>query len=230
MDIYEILAKGTVTFVTGVGAAWIGVWIYFRQKEYELVKTRYLEGSLDIISSELEKSLGILNHNWARCLNIVKAFRDEKEHFDIKELEKGFVEYDASKFESIAHHRLQNLVGSTVFWSSYQLALAFVNSSNSIITKEITSAIRVRLETDRISAPIEEVVDKAFIELKRLHDESHRYSLITEQLQLIADRLEKEKMGFSSIKRFNKDQVVKSAISCIEDEFKSEILKLINDA
>jgi hypothetical protein len=110
VNLCEVLIKGVVTFVSGAGAAWIGVRIYFRQKEYELVKSRYLEGSLDVISSELERGLGTLNHNWARCLNIVKAFRDEKEHFDLKELEKGFLDYDASKFESIAHHRLHNLL------------------------------------------------------------------------------------------------------------------------
>jgi hypothetical protein len=45
-------------------------------------------------------------HNWARCLNIVKAYRDEKANFDIGELDKGFQNLDFSKIQRIAHHRI----------------------------------------------------------------------------------------------------------------------------
>lgn len=222
MDICEILLKGTVTFITGVGAAWVGIQIFYRQKEYELVKARYLEGSLDVISSELEDAIGILNHNWARCLNVVKAFRDEKESFDVDELSKGFIEFDNSKFQSIAHHRLQNLIGSAAFWKSFQLALSFVNSSNAVITKEITETIKLKIQTEKISMPIPDMTEKIYKELKEINDKSHRYGLITYQLQLISDEFEKEKMSLRNLKKFRKNQIVLSAITAVEAEFKKE--------
>ena len=70
------IIKGIFILASSVLAPWIALCLYFRQKEYELVKQRYLEGAIDIVAAEVEQALGVVHHNWARCLNIVKAYRD----------------------------------------------------------------------------------------------------------------------------------------------------------
>jgi hypothetical protein len=89
------IIKGIFTLVPVALGAWIGLRLYFRQKEYELIKQRYLEGAVDIVAAEVEQAFGTFSHNWARCLNIVKAFRDAQNDFDAKELEKGFLDLDS---------------------------------------------------------------------------------------------------------------------------------------
>jgi hypothetical protein len=82
------IIKGGFTLAAAGLAAWVALRLYFRQKEYELIKQRYLEGSVDIVSAEVEQALGVLMNNWARCLNIVKAYRDERADFDLQELKR----------------------------------------------------------------------------------------------------------------------------------------------
>jgi len=103
------LIKGGITLAVALLGAWWALHLYFRQKEYELIKQRYLEGGVDIVAAEVEQASGVLHHNWARCLNIIKAYRDEKTDFDIQELEKGFQLLDSSKIHRIPHHRISNL-------------------------------------------------------------------------------------------------------------------------
>ena len=114
-QLYLEIVKGMFTLAAAGVAAWIALRLYFRQKEYELIKQRYLEGAIDIVAAEVEQALGVVQHNWTRCLNIVKTYRDENINFDVKELEKGFVDLD-SKLHRVPHHRIGNLIGSQLIW------------------------------------------------------------------------------------------------------------------
>lgn len=100
----EELVQGGVTIVAVWLAAWLGLKGFFRQKEFELVKERYLEGAIDIVAAHYEETLGIYDHNWTRCLKVLQAFRDMKSHFDLGELQQGFLQLDLSRFDVIAHH------------------------------------------------------------------------------------------------------------------------------
>ena len=122
--IYQELFKALLTLLVGSAVAAIGLLIYFRQKEYELVKQRYLEQSIDVVASELESALGTFSHNWAHCLQMLKEYRDMEGHFEPELLANGFLEFESSRFQRIAHHRLRSLTQSDVIWKVYQLALA----------------------------------------------------------------------------------------------------------
>jgi hypothetical protein len=164
------IIKGGFTLATAGLAAWVAFRLYFRQKEYELIKQRYLDGAIDIVAAEIEQSLGVLIHNWARCLNIVKAWRDEKADFDIRELEKGFHDLDSSKIHRIPHHRIGNLIGSQLIWQIYQYAMAFIANANTVITKEIPETIRIKHATDRIASEPEQIATSLFQILKKNED------------------------------------------------------------
>ena len=105
----SVIQELVITIVAaGIGilfAAWLGSLTYFKQKEYELVKERYLEGAIDVVASEIDQTFEVSKHNWARCLNIMKAFRDEKKAFDLKELSIGFRDMELA-LHQIAHHRI----------------------------------------------------------------------------------------------------------------------------
>ena len=173
--LYQELIRGAFTLVAVGGGAFIGARVglgtYFRQKEYEMIKQRYLEGAIDIVAAEVEQALEIVTHNWTRCVNIVKAFRDEKSDFDLNELSKGFRELD-TRFHRVPHHRIGDLVGSQRIWDVYQLAMAFAANANAKITKEIPETIRLKLSTQRIDVEPAQIVDGLFAELVKLDEES----------------------------------------------------------
>ena len=57
--------------VYGLGRA-----TYFRQKEYELLTKRYLDGGLDAISRNVDRSLALFRHNWWQSTVLLKHFRE----------------------------------------------------------------------------------------------------------------------------------------------------------
>lgn len=153
-DVWQEVTRGGVTIAAACVAAWLGVKVFLRQKEYDLVKQRYLEGGIDVVAAHQEEALGIFHHNWARCLQLVKMFRDAQESFDLDQLQQGFLELDSSKFHAIPHHRLQILVRTQVFWEVYQMALAFAVNANAKVTEKNPETIRLKITTDKLSADI----------------------------------------------------------------------------
>ncbi len=226
-EAWGVIFKGYVTLLVGMFVAQFGLHIYFKQKEYELVKSRYLEGSIDILASELENSLSLLKHNWSRYLNILKVFRDTPKEFDTDELRKGFIDFEMNFYQT-AHYRLQNLIGTPDFWYAYQLALSFVATNNSIITKEMTEVIKLTLDgsTGKSVEKTYEFLKEKIIEIDK---EEKRYYLIPHQLKLIVNDLEKEKMSFSTLSVFRDNPTVKSAISAIKIEFEKDYKEKLED-
>lgn len=213
------LIKGLFTLVAAGLAAWVALRLYFRQKEYELIKQRYLEGAIDVVAAEVEQALGVVNHNWARCLNVMKAFRDEKSHFSIEELSKGFLDLDSSKFHRVPHHRIGNLIGSQIFWEVYQLAMAFAANSNTFITKEIPEAIRIKLTTDLIKEGPEQMVDEMFNQLQDIDKESHKFASLIRELHTLGLLLESERLSFKKLVKVSQRPDVTAISSRLKTEF-----------
>lgn len=219
----EIL-KGIITLVVGLAIARIGLWMYFRQKEYELVKQRYLEQCVDLIASELESFLGTFSHNWARCLQILKEYRDSEENLDTKQLSAGFLALNASKFQRIAHSRLSALTQSNTVWQVYQLALAFATSANAKAVIEVPETIRVKLQTNAIQQSHSRIVEVGFAEMEKLDEESHKFAYLLSALQTMATELEQQKLDFKSIRNFGKRPAVVKALAELNARFAEELL------
>jgi hypothetical protein len=184
-----------------------------------------LEGAIDVVAAEVEQALGIVRHNSARCLNIFKAYRDEKTNFDVKEIEKGFLILDSSKFHRVPHHRIGTLTGSQLIWQVYQLALAFAANANTKITKEIPEIIRLKLTTDLIAREPEEIAAAAFEELKNIADKSHKFAYLTRALHALGLMLETERLNYKSIAKFSKRAEVTNLLQRLQTDFAAELAK-----
>jgi hypothetical protein len=217
------LLKGSFTLGAAALGAWIALNLYFRQKEYELIKQRYLDGAVDVVTAEVEQALGVVSHNWARCLNVVKSFRDSAANFDVAELQKGFLELDSSKFHRVPHHRIGSLVGSQVFWQVYQLAMAYAANSNTVIVKEIPEAIRLKLTTNQIQADFKSMADEMARELRRIDDESHKFALLVRELHALGLMLEVERFRFKGLAQFKDRDSVKQLVSRLAAPFADQI-------
>ncbi|ASM53901.1 hypothetical protein PNIG_a1803 [Pseudoalteromonas nigrifaciens] len=226
MELCGIIVKGLVAFLVAVGAARVGIYYFFKQKEYELVKSRYLDGSVDLLLVELENGLNITSHNFTRALNIIKAYRDQEDTFDLTELKKGFIDIDKPQFHLVANHRLQILSGSGIFWSTYQLALSYILHANIMLTNEIIDVIRMKETTDKISENRDNLIEPMMQAVKAQHDEGFKYSKMIHQFQVISDLLERNEMTFKQIEGFRKKKEVIQVIEMLEKDFSKELAEL----
>jgi hypothetical protein len=216
------LMKGLFTLsAVGLGSL-IGLRVYFRQKEYELVKQRYLEGAVDVVAAQLEASLGVVSHNWARSQQLCKSFRDTGASFDLSELKRGFLELDASKFQQVAHHRIGSLLNSQVVWEIFQAAMAYASSANAVISQEIPEAIRLRCVTDKIAQDHKTMASTMADDLRELHGESFKYDVLLNELNSLGRMLEAEKLNLKAVGEFHKRSEVKLLIDRLSTAFPRE--------
>jgi hypothetical protein len=213
------LLRGFFTLVAVVMASLIALFVYFRQKEYELTKQRYLEEGVDVLSSQLEQALGVVSHNWARCLNICKSFRDTRTDFDVEELNRGFLELDNSQFKQTAHHRVASLLNSQVVWHAFQLAMAHTTSTNSEITKEFPEVIRIRMKTDRIATDHKTLAEKLAADLEELHIKGARFGPLLHELHTLGRLLEAERLSLKRVGKFSKRMEVVEMIARLEEKY-----------
>lgn len=217
--LYLEVAKAVVTVTTvAIGSAF-ALWLYFRQKEYELVKQRYLDGGVDLVIAQLESSLGVTSHNYARCLQVVKSFRDTREHFDIKMLSEGFLPLDSSKFAQHPNHRVSSLLGTQLVWSIFQSALAYATISNAKFALELPEAMRVRRTTDMIAKSEEEMASTMVDDLRKLHDEGFQYAHLIAELHYLGRVLETEKLSVSAVATFQSRKEAKDLIARLKKAF-----------
>ena len=213
------LIKGAFTLgAIGLGS-WIALAVYFRQKEYELVKQRYLEGGVDVVATQLEEALGVVSHNYGRCLQICKSMRDAKGNFDVKELDTGFLELSTSNFQQVAHHRINSLLQSDVLWTACQLALAYATTANSRIVNEMTQAIRLRFTTNLIKHDYETMAAVMLADLHQLQAEGFHYATVIRELHALSLMLERERMKLKAVAAFHKREAVMQLVERLRSEF-----------
>lgn len=204
--------------------AFIALHLYFRQKEYELVKQRYLDGGVDVVASELEATLGVVSHNWARCLHVCKSFRDTGDNFDIKELDRGFLDINSSHFQQVAHHRISSLIQSEIIWEVFQEAMAYAASANTIITKEVPEAMRLRCTTSLIAQGHASMSNTMLDDLRELHDSGFKYALLIRELHALSLMLEAKKLNIKAVATFSKRHEVQQLIERLRTAFPVQAL------
>lgn len=214
----EIL-RAALTIVAGLVLAYGGLRIYFRQKEYELVKQRYLEQCLDVVAAELEEVTTVLLHNWARALEVVKELRDVPANFEKAHLEQGFLPFRGSNFKHAAHHRLRILTGSEILWESYQLALSRHMGLNSMAAKEIPHAISEFLAGRLPNATSSEIVDTALEVLKPMVSKSSEFAPLQDAIMRLTAEMEQSKLSFQQVKTFATRPAVQSIVKALDDQY-----------
>jgi hypothetical protein len=228
---YPDLIRGAFTLVTATAGVSLGAMLalrgYFRQREYELVRDRYLVGAIDVVAAELEKSFGAFRHNSSRCLELMKMFRDEDEAFNTEELSKGFVDYTVT-LPMIAHHRLGDLVGSQVLWHLYQAAIAFVIKANDKIG-EYLETIRLKVDKKIVTETSKVIFDDAYQSLGELDTESQRFAILMRALHKIGQMLEQEKLTFERAVKFSRRPDLKKLLADLERELKDELEDFVEE-
>ena len=195
----------------GIIAAWIGLKIYFRQKEYELIKQRYLENSLDIISAELEFRYNALSHNWQVCIETLERIKINHPAVEPRDFQKDFINFPEMKFLQVAHARLKSLTKTDAYKDSYLNALINFQQANDFITKDIPSHIE-KLKKGEIKESTDVFYDLAISRSRIYVQRGFEHRKTIDSLQSLTSELEAVNLGRKDIAKFSERKKVKKII------------------
>jgi hypothetical protein len=210
------------TLVVALIVAAAGLWVYFRQKEYELVKQRYLEQAIDLVCSDLMVLSGTFGQNWSHCLQLVKTYRDLPETIDPSTVFSSFKDLDTSNFNSVAHYRLRILVGSNIFWLLYQCVLGRYNALNNIVTHEVPHAIWAHV-SHKVTADHDGIVATATEQLKPMMDKADHFAAVGHALHELSTILEQERLSFRKLANFSQRKDVQEIIESLRSRYEAEL-------
>lgn len=219
-----------MTLITGILAAiiapFVGLLIYFRQKQYELVRNRYLDNGVDVLLAHVEYALGIFRHNWARSLNVLKHFRDMGADMPPDLYKSGFLELEPVAYKTAHTFFLKEITGSDIFPNVLQLLFSFVHNANALFIYDLCSVVRLSVEgakETKLNAPKKDIIEAYFSKLEEVNAECNKFYIFQGILHDISHALSQERFSFKNIEQFRNNEVVRRSIETLEKEFGEEL-------
>ena len=211
--VFSLLATALITYLLGRSA-------YFQQKEYEAVRKRFLENTLDLFTSHVEHCLSIHRMNWQTSLSILKQFRDAGAQIPIDGLNARVCHVDHTNMNIAAAHRMGILLnGNTSFFSMQQLLVAFVAEGAFLLEDDLITSIKLVTKGDIPADKIPNLCEKYFERIKKLDEDARPFYVLLTESSSIAHIFEtKRRPTFKNVKSFYKHSDVKSSIKRVDDQ------------
>lgn len=219
----EFLEQAGVTSIGVLLTALLAYRVYHAQKEYELLVSRYLDNGLDALCAELQSAIESANHNWVRCVDILREYRDLGNKFDEGQLNLGFIKRPAGKLQHISNFRVYKIVGNTDFWVLYQLAISDIDTAMNRFSREYPNAIRLVIERNLSKDARKRATEELLDESKARHDSIQKWTNLLAELHGLRDFLEAKRLTHRFIRRIKKTKEVQQFIGKLKDHFPSEL-------
>lgn len=219
------VAIALLVAVTGLVTAYIvyrlGLRAYFRQKEFENVRKRHLDGGVELVCSQVDYALGVHRHNWMLLFRTMKQYRDIEEHISVEDFFDQFIEIDQSYFQITPMHKVQVLLKDQVVWEAYQQVFSFVGTTNDKIKADFGAVLKAMLE--KPNHPNKEAfLAEAHRFAVEVNKESEKFSVLLAALQDIAEVLERENLDQKAIAAFASREEAQNAVRRLRDVFPAE--------
>jgi hypothetical protein len=198
----------------------LGLRAYQMQKEYELVRARYLEAGIDRMASNFEYALSVFRQNHARALHIAKLIRDVGlEEAALFSGPQAATDLDDGRMEITASHRVRQLVNSQTFWDTSQLLFAEVKSANYFFEMSIGSFLSSA--STQKGKPIDraKAAEIIFQEAQAWHGKIERYYHPPSALQALATLLESSRFTLIQIGKFHERSDVREIVRAVRRNF-----------
>ena len=222
-----VFSKTVIAAVlASIVAPLIGLQIFYRQREYELVRQRYLDEGLDVISGNVEYAQSVFRHNWARSLELIKQFRDAGKDTATDLYSSGFVSIDPNRFDISKNYILRELVGDDIYSKVHELLFAFVNGANSYFMNDLCHVVKMYVEGTKeltIKATNKEIAEKYTQYSVDKDKEIRKYYSLLGELRLLSAILVREKFTFKDINNFKTKPEVKESIKRLTAEFENDL-------
>lgn len=226
IDYGKAIATLASALLVVVVTALLGLWAYFRQKEYELVRERYLEQGIDVLIHHVETALSVFQFNFTHSLLVLKTFRDLGADMPSRLYETGFLDLDKVTMVPTRNYLLQELIGDDVCYKIHQLMMVFVHDANNFFMNDLCSMLRVKINGGReigVKATREEIVEIYMQHCVEYEKQAHRFWILLGNLQNIAFAFEKERFTFKKLRTFRKDASVKKSIAVLREQFAEDL-------
>jgi hypothetical protein len=204
------------TLLATWAAYWFGLRAYFLQREHELVRSRYLEGTIDLLSQQVEEALAIFQHNWALALHDLKLVRDLGDQLDHTWDSPSFTHLRPELFQVAPQIRLGALIGDRVFWEATQSLFAFVTTQNAYFERDLGAGLRLVREKKITGAALWE---RMAGHTAHLQDESHRFYEVLHCLQTLAAFIESSRLRFGDVGGLQHRQEVRDVVRRLRKTF-----------
>jgi hypothetical protein len=199
----------------------LGLRAYFKQKEYENVRKRYLEDGIELICSQIDYALGVYRHNWMLLLRILKQYRENERQLSVEDFYDSFIELDQAYFQITPMYKVQVLLQDRVLWVAYQDVFSFVGNANNKIKADFGDALKAMLEVPEHPNKVA-FVDRSTLLANETEEEAEKIYLLLGQLQDIAEILEREKLTRRAISAFADRKEAKNVVQALRKIFPSD--------
>jgi len=222
----EWIINAASAIAAALGAYYLGIKTYFRQKEYELVQKRYLNEGIDRVADEAEEALSIFQHNWSQSLFALKLFRDIGPMAAYEHCEKALLPLKNASPGVGPVYRLKALVGDDIFWEVHQMLLGAVAGANFFFMRDLGAAFKAGVEGQSLKVTREEAFEELHQECMRLRQSVQPFYGFIGALQNISKVMEVKKFSFRTIQDFKSAEAVKQSIAYLRREFGEHLASL----
>lgn len=210
--VFLIAVTALITYLLGSAA-------YFQQKEYEAVRKRFLDDTLDLFTSHIEHCLSIHRMNWQASLAILKRFKDGGTKTPTDDLMSRVHRVAHDNLHIAAAHRMGILLdGNTSFFSMQQLLVAFTEEGAAFLEDDLICAIRLatdgRIPESKLPGTCEEYLAK----IKALNGEAKPFYQLLIQASTIAHIFESQRRPtYRIVRKFSKRRDVQQALTKVDE-------------
>lgn len=216
-----------VPFGAALLAYWLGSRAYFRQKEFELVRSRYLEEGVDRVAAQIEEALSSITHYFTHAIEVLRAFRDVGADRAVQVCGRPR-RPEPGTLELVAVNRLQDLVQDDIFWSVRQLLYSTVQEYHSLVAEDMFPAIQAVADGGDLRVSKEEFLKVYEKKVINGYLEGNRFPLLLSCLHEIASVLQSRRLTLKSVRDFHKEAVVARTAKKLRAEFGPD-LPLLED-
>jgi len=228
-SIISIIAQPLATILGALLVVIGAPLFYFKQKEYETIRHRYLDDGIAVIIRQVEYVLDVFQYNWARSIHLLKTYRDLGINTPPELYNSGFISIDKPiSLEASRHYLLREIIGDKVFFDVHQLLAAFLHEADNLFTVDLCSAIRVSLEGGKGGTtidPPEKIYEEYIKEVEKKDKEGQLFYSLLGNLKILESLLSKKNYSFKSINKFRDYPEVIKSISDLKQTFKDQLTK-----
>jgi hypothetical protein len=224
IQVVELL-KVVSPFGAALLAYWLGSRSYFKQKEFELVRSRYLEGGLDRVSARAEESLSIVTHNFQHAIKVLRVLRDIGPA-PAAQMCEGFKGLESRELELVAVIRLQELVQGEIFWDVRQLLYSAVQEYHTLLVDDMCGTIKTVAEGAELKVTKEELLKVYEEKVVKGYLNANRFSLLLSCLHEVASAFQAQRLTLKSVREFHKQSAVSDAAKKLREKFGEDIKPL----
>lgn len=199
-----------VAILLAVAAYPLGLFAYFKQKEYELVRQRYLYEGCDQLASDIEHAHHVEMELFQRAMNLLKQFRDADTATPKALFSELRPRLDMGRLRTGTSYRLQTLTGSDSFWKGMQQLYVRTRAFEDFFDDEFKQVISELVEgiAEHIGTREKFIADCETLVLAH-HARLERFYGLRLAIQNIGAELEGRRFSLREIGRFRKRKAVR---------------------